>query len=47
MLLSGTILTMGVLSDDRFMIYHDEIGPDKMFAVYTARLDALQQGILL
>jgi hypothetical protein len=27
------------------MIYHDEMGRDKMVAVYTARLDALQQGI--
>ena len=31
--------------DPRFMIYHNEIGRDKMFAVYTARLDALQRGI--
>jgi len=44
LLLLGTIHEMGEV-DHRFMIYHDEIGRDKMFAVYTARLDALQQGI--
>jgi hypothetical protein len=25
-------------------MYHDEIGKDDLFAVYTARLDALQPG---
>ena len=28
----------------RFLVYHDEIGRDDLFAVYTARLDSLQQG---
>lgn len=28
------------------MVYHDEIGRDEMFAVYPARLDALQEGKL-
>jgi len=28
----------------RFLLYHDEIGRDGWFAVYTARLDALQSG---
>jgi hypothetical protein len=45
LLLSGTITKMEE-ADRRFMIYHDqEMGRDKMFAVYTARLDALQRGI--
>jgi hypothetical protein len=30
--------------DKRFMVYHDEIGRDDLCAVYTARLDSLQQG---
>jgi len=28
----------------RFLVYHDEIGKDDLFAVYTARLGALQPG---
>jgi hypothetical protein len=30
--------------DERFLVYHDEIGRDDLFAVYTTRLDSLQQG---
>ena len=30
--------------DKRFLLYHDEIGRDDLFAVYTARLDSLQPG---
>jgi hypothetical protein len=26
-------------------VYHDEIGRDDLFAVYTARLDSLQPGL--
>ena len=29
---------------ERFLVYHDEIGRDDLFAVYTARLDSVQPG---
>jgi hypothetical protein len=44
--LSGKMVQR-MVSDDRFMVNHYEIGRDEMFAVYTARLDALQEGIFL